>query len=116
MSLNLTPEILRAAYDFLCTTQPFSRWNMPDGEDVRFYVIRNRHVHGWYQKSPHAHEIAISSATVGHTAVLMTTMAHEMIHLHEKHNSVQGHGEHSAAFKKYAERVSKIHGFDPKAF
>jgi hypothetical protein len=116
MTLPLTPEMLRAAYDYLNTTPPFSRWNLPDGEDVVFHVVRDRAVRGWYQWRDDKHHIAVSSRNIGYTSGLMDVMAHEMVHLHERHCGACGSAEHSAAFHRWAGQVCRIHGFDPKAF
>lgn len=116
MTLRLTPETLRAAYDFLCTTEPFNRWNLPDSEDVVFRVVKDRTVFGWYNKIGGRHVIAASSSKISHTDTLMMTIGHELIHVHENNTKSCGRGEHSAAFMKWAAQVSKVHGWDPKAF
>lgn len=116
MTLPLTPETLRHCYEFLNTTPPFKSWNLPDGEDVTFKVVRHPGLRGWYRKEPVGHSIGISSRCIGHTLSLMAVMAHEMIHLHEEHANACGRGQHSAAFKRWAEQVCRYHGFDPKLF
>ena len=115
MALPLTPEILRAAYDFLATTMPFCRWNMPEGEDVAFKVVRNPKVFADYRWTGR-HTIRVSGTTVGHTETLLRTMAHEMIHLHEQQSGMATSSQHTKAFWKLAARVCKYHGFDPKSF
>lgn len=115
--LPLSPETLAAAYDYIRTTPPFRRWNLPEPEDVRFVVVPNTKCFGWCKCDKGVRPIiAISSKMVEKTQELMETMAHEMIHLHEHHNGVRGWGEHGKAFQAYAARVCKIHGFDPKTF
>lgn len=116
MTLPLTPDTLRAAYDFLNTTPPFSKWNLPDGEDVAFKVVRDPSMRGWYRREDRRHTIGISSRTIGHNASLIGVMAHEMIHLHEANVKACGSGQHSAAFHRWAGQVCKVHGFDPKLF
>lgn len=116
MTLPLTPEILRTAYDFLTTTLPFNRWNLPDGEDVVFRVVRNPKVFADYLHSRGKHVIRVSGATVGHTETLLRTMAHEMIHLHEQQAGMATANQHTKAFWKLAARVCRYHGFDPKSF
>ncbi len=113
----LTPESLRAAYDFLCATPPFSKWNLPDGEEVIFRVCRAPKVCGWYGIIKEKHVIAISRRCISHTSNLMATMAHEMIHLHQREAKIETPGaEHNRAFLKLAERVCRIHGWDSKLF
>lgn len=115
MTLPLTPAALRSCYDFLCETPPFSRWNLPDSDDVLFLVDRQPMRSGSYRFDKR-HIISISARCIGHTINLVAVMAHEMIHVHEQHSGACGRGEHSAAFRRWAAQVCKWHGFDPKAF
>jgi hypothetical protein len=116
MNLPLTRDTLAAAYDYLCTTLPYSKWNLPDSEDVIFRVARDRTNRGWYRRVGKQHSITISRGCVGWTDSLMRTMAHEMIHLHEQHAGACGAGEHSAAFNRWSSIVCKVHGWDPLLF
>ena len=116
MTLALTPDMLRTAYDYLCETPPFCRWNLPDSDDVRFLVVGDPTLRGWYKFDDARHVIAISRRCIGHTVNLIATMAHEMIHLHEQNAKACGRGEHSAAFNRWAAQVCKAHGFDPFLF
>jgi hypothetical protein len=119
MTLKLTPDILRAAYEFLNSCEPFKFWNLPDGEDIEFHVSDDRVNHAWVntgrrRKQP---RIVVSRALVGHTLSLLQAIAHEMVHLIEVRAGLTPHNvQHGAAFKKLAARVCKIHGFDPKTF
>ena len=120
--LPLSADVLRAAYDFLCATEPFCRWNLPDGESVAFRVMRNRDDtwamhHCWGRGRARKHRISISSRHVGHTANLMATMGHEILHLHQDLTGQWTKGnDHNEAFRRDGEMISAIHGFDPKSF
>ena len=115
--LPLTPEMVAAAYDLLRTTPPFNRWNLPEPEDVTFRVVRDPKVYGSYLRSGDRHIISVSSRWIGHLDRLLEVVAHEAIHLHEGATGAdRGKGEHSAAFKKWADQICKLHGFDPKHF
>lgn len=120
MTLPLTPETLAAAYDYLCTTPPFNKWNLPDSEDVKFTVNKKlKNKFAQYQWTGEQHSIAISAASNGHTSTLLENLGHEMIHLYLEHMGWESRGNesvHNAAFRKFAARVCKHHGFDPKAF
>jgi hypothetical protein len=116
VTLSLTPDTLRLAYDYLNGTKPFSRWNLPDGEDVKFRVVGDHGRWGWYQRIGQHHVIGVSRKFIGSTDSLMRLMAHEMIHLHEEHAGACGSGQHSAAFNRWAAEVCKVHGFDPLLF
>jgi hypothetical protein len=115
VTIPLTRDTLRAAYDFLNETPPFNKWNLPDGEEVEFRVVRDRSRYAWHSLVGENHVIAISSLTVGHTIGLIRAMAHEMVHVHERRSSCNATG-HSAAFMRWGAQVSEYHGFDPKDF
>lgn len=115
MTLPLTPDLLRAAYNFLNESPPFSRWNLPDGEDVNFRVVRDRTRYAYHQLDDDKHSISFSSLIVGHNSTLIRTMAHEMVHVHERRSDCNATG-HSNAFNKWGAQVCKYHGFDPKDF
>lgn len=117
MTLPLDPETLAAAYDYLRTTPPFSRWNLPESEDVVFKAAITPRHHGWYDRKKRKHILAVSRGSVGHTTSLMETMAHEMCHLFQALTKTETPGtEHNAAFLKLVVQVCRYHGFDPKAF
>jgi hypothetical protein len=109
--------MLEAAYELARTTPPFKSWNLPDGEDISFRVTRDPFRRGHYRRDKRGrHEIAVSALSIGYTHNLIETMAHEMIHLHLDLVGLAGTAEHNAPFKKFAARVCKFHGFDPKLF
>lgn len=120
MSLIITPEMLEGMYDYLNTTPPFNRWNLPDGEDVKFMVSRRTSEYGRYQWKGGKHTITGSKNAIGQTYTLARFMAHEMIHLHLEATGLEsrsgGLNTHNRAFRKLAAEVCKYHGFDLKAF
>ena len=114
MTLRLTPETLRACYEFLCTTPPFRGWRMPAGPIMRFGVGKSKREFSWYITDGNKHTAVVSENTVGHTDTLITVMAHEMVHIRQE---MLGHKlDHGAEFQKMAATVCRHHGFDPKAF
>lgn len=118
--LPLTPETLAAAYDYLKSTPPFSKWNLPESDEVLFKVTRVRGWFGRYRWNGKKHTIEVSSASIGQTQTLLRYMAHEMVHLHLEDIGMEsrtgGPNTHNAAFRVLAAHVCKVHGFDPKAF
>jgi hypothetical protein len=119
MTLPITPEVLAAAYDYLASTEPFRKWNLPDSDDIKFRVVRSRKMFAQYIWDG-THTIEVSSATVGHTKTLMETMSHELVHLHLRLTGMESRSDnpnvHNAAFRKLAAKVCATHGFDVKAF
>jgi hypothetical protein len=120
MNLPLTPETLAAAYEYLRSTPPFNKWKLPPSGEVLFKVAKTRHKQGWYQWDGSRHTITASTGRIAQSHTLLVLMAHEMIHLYleiKGWESKKGSNDvHNAAFRKFAVRVCKYHGFDPKAF
>lgn len=116
MTLPLTTELLAHAYEYLCCIPPFSKWNMPPAEDVKFLIIRQKDRYAHYQWVNGVHHIAVSSKIVGRHESLLSTLSHEMIHLHCRSVGMCKDDPHGKAFQKLADRVCKIHEFDRLAF
>lgn len=120
MTLPLTKEMLAAAYDFLQTTPPFCRWNLPHSEDVKFSVGKFRQDFASYRWDGKQHTIRMSANAIAHTNTLFRYLAHEVIHMHLEETGTEsrtgGEDTHNAAFKRYAAQVCRYHGWDPKAF
>jgi hypothetical protein len=123
----LTPEILRAAYAYLAVTPPFDKWNLPDAEDVRFVVQKNRPGHHgicnrWEilergKVLGMTFEIGINGASHTYTSSLLVTMAHEMVHVHEYQTGLRvTSAKHGKVFRALACEVCAAHGFDPGQF
>ena len=119
MSLKLTPELIAAAYDYLKVADPFKGWGLPEADDLGFIVSRHKDRYGHmigYHRSPDA-DIAMSEKKIGSTTVLITVMAHEMIHLYQHlRGTTTPNTQHNAEFLRLAKRVCKIHVFDYVAF
>jgi predicted SprT family Zn-dependent metalloprotease len=111
--VNITPDILHWAYEYLRHTPPFRRWGLPHADSVEFHVIRDKSVAGRCHNSAPT-RIDISMALIQRTHSLIETMAHEMIHAHLYMKGVKV--EHGADFKRCAALVCKHHGFDRALF
>lgn len=120
VTLPLTPEMLASAYDYLRLSPPFRSWKLPPAIIVKFKVSQRSSEFGRYQWDGERHTISMSTKSIGQTETLLRYLAHEMIHLHLEATGQEskrgGINIHNAAFKRYAARVCKVHGFDPKAF
>jgi len=118
MTLRLTPDLLRAGYEFLRTTSPFKGWRLPHSEHVEFRVTQTAGEHGEYEMTKSGHDIiSLSGATLGHTITIIATIAHEMVHMHMAHNgTIDRNDLHGEEFQRLAKIVCKNHGFDWKWF
>jgi hypothetical protein len=115
--LKLTVDMLRAVYNMLCTVPPFDKWNLPDGDDIVFVVGRDRNLRGWCIHREGKWKIGISNTVVARLNLLICTMMHEMIHVHEDNVEISRRDvQHSQAFLKWAEHVCQIHNLDPHIF
>ncbi len=120
VSLVITPEMLAGMYEYLRTTPPFKSWRLPPSSEIKFKISKSKTEYGTYQWDRKRHTITGSKNAIGQTYTLARFMAHEMVHMHleitgqESRNG--GRNTHNAAFRRYAVRVCKYHGFDLKEF
>ncbi len=118
--LHLTPDSLENAYEYLCTTLPFRRMNLPHADNLVFRVMGARdrfgHFRGRIKNVPDLNEIGVSIRVVKSTDLLMATMAHEMIHLYQHESGGCTRAAHNSEFERIAARVCRIHGFDRESF
>ena len=114
VKLHLTPEILRAAYEYLRACPPFNRWKLPQADEVEFHVTRHTDRRGDCEATVDGHCVRISAALIGRTSSLMETLAHEMIHVRLDRKGVRSH--HGRDFQRCAAQVCRYHGFDLKLF
>ena len=115
MALHLTPEILEAVYELLRVTPPFRGWKLPHADEVRFKVGTGLFVYGQHTACGQSdHEIMLSKDRHETLPMVILTMAHEMVHMHQaQKGNRDAHGEH---FRRYAAQVCRHHGFDAGAF
>src|SRR5262249_54597678 len=104
MTLDLTPDMLAGAYDYLRLTNPFLGWKLPKSGRVKFIVMKTPHYHAdiiYDDAKPEKFPIIrVSRGKVGHTLTLMATMAHEMIHLYQ--SRIGDSGNHNEFFQRAA--------------
>jgi hypothetical protein len=114
MTPRLTPDMLAAGYDFLRTTDPFRRWKLPKSDEMGFCVVCRADLSADFGVERGIPFIRVSEVHNGHAATVLSTLAHEMIHLHQH---LTGDREiHGPRFQRMAARVCRVHGFDPKTF
>lgn len=116
MTIQLNPEMLAHAYEYMACQPPFSKWNLPSSEDVKFSVIKNKDRFAHHQRIGDVHHIVFSSRYVGRHELLLATMSHELIHLHMDQACMSMKNPHGAAFQKFADRICKLHEFDRLIF
>jgi len=117
MPLPLNSEMIEAAYEYLSATKPFSGWNLPHAEDMKFRVYKRRDRYADYRYKNGKHHINVSSVLVGSHMTLLSTLAHEICHLHMNATAcLDMRTPHGAGFSKLADQICKVHGFDRLIF
>ena len=112
--MRLNPEALRNLYSTLCCCYPFSKWKMPLPEEVEFLIIADTETMGTYSYDTgddYEHSITISSSRCGHFYTVLTTLAHECVHMsfHRQGNKWLHHGKE---FRRRCKMVADELGFD----
>lgn len=115
MTHHLTPDLIEAAYELLLKARPFDKWGLPSADDVEFHVTRHRDRYGDCCINNRTGGYIIRISPRKHTryglAEVVTTVAHEMIHIYCDMNWPK-EPAHGKSFKRCATRVCKLNGFD----
>lgn len=115
--IPITKARLAAVYEMLRAFPPFTRWKLPPAEMVKFHISRVKSRYAiWWIDSGRTHHIEVSEINHGSMQALVTTMAHEMIHMRQRIAKTETRAEHNAEFHRIAKRVCAIHGFDFLSF
>ena len=123
--MRLTTDMLAAAYDLLRATPPFDGWNLPDSDEVRFKVLRTSANFGDCSQDDKGWVIRLSDKLHPRLTGAITTMAHEMIHIHLDETACQSRharlrsdsATHGPGFRACAVKVLKqFPEFDPATF
>jgi hypothetical protein len=94
---------------------------MPPEDRIKFVIKRNNlKAFATYQWDGKQHVISLSPIAISHLDTMIEKVAHEMIHMYLEENGLESRSldsdAHNKHFRKYAARVCKHHGWDPKAF
>lgn len=111
MILPFTKEALAAAYDYLSELPPFNGWALPPSDEITFSVYKRSDRFAHYRRKDDRHYIAVSNKLVGTHQMLLSTLSHEIIHLHLTEMETRG-DPHGPKFTSLAEDVCLLHGFD----
>ena len=111
--MKLTPSIIRNLYSAIYCCHPFTKWNMPLPEEIKWVVDNDETIMGSYlydDGEKWEHTITISSAKCGHLYTVIRVLCHECIHMsrHKTHRWTH----HDKEFRRRAAVISKEMGFD----
>lgn len=101
--MKVTPEIAEAMYNLLRSMRPFSKWNLPDSDQVGFHINGLKGEMGSHLYHTDAHHIRLSQRHVRDFESLSTTVAHEVIHMKQLMDGKKR--DHGNYFKQHAFQV-----------
>lgn len=117
VGMMLTPKRLAAVYDMLRAFPPFNRWKLPESSEVKFHLAKTKKWDADWWIVGERHNIRISQNRAGHLNTVICSMAHEMIHAHQRAAKTETpNTAHNAEFLRLADAVAKRYGWDPKSF
>jgi hypothetical protein len=114
--MRITPEAVRHLYSSLIVTYPFTKWPMPLPETVDFQILHDAELMGSYlycDSDDFEHTVTISSARCGHLYSVLTTLAHECVHMSFYRQKGDKWLQHGKSFRTRCKMVATELGFDP---
>jgi len=112
MSEWITDQSIKDTYSMLRRLPPFNQWNLPPAYKIKFKVIPDFKFMGEMHMKPY--KMLIGTKHQEHFVTLVTTVAHEMIHLALYLEGVPSYNVHGRKFKEKAHQVGALYGFDRK--
>jgi hypothetical protein len=114
--MRLNSEVVKHLYASLYCCYPFTKWKMPLPDEIEFIVTPDPEVMGTYlydTGEDYEHTITISSGRCGHYYTMLTTLAHEMVHMSFHWQEGNKWTQHGKAFRTRCKIVANELGFDP---
>lgn len=110
----LTKRNLSKLYNCFVNLPPFNEYAMPQQRKVRFEVINEKEVYGWFEPSPPVIKIDEGLNKTSHQ--IFQTLLHEMVHLYLWYNNHNDYDKHDKKFNLIAKRICKIYKYSMKDF
>lgn len=114
--MRLNPEVVKNLYASLFCVYPFTKWKMPLPDEIEFIVTPDPEVMGTYlydTGEDYEHTVTISSGRCGHYYTMLTTLAHEMVHMSFHCQKGDRWVQHGKPFRARCLMVAHELGFDP---
>jgi len=112
MSELITDKTVKAIYIMLRKLPPFNKWELPPASKIKFKVIQDYKFMGELDVKPY--RMKFGSNHQEHFETIVTTIAHEMIHLSLYLEGVPSYNIHTRKFKEKAHEIGVLFGFDRK--
>ena len=112
MSKSITVEDVATIYSMLRKMKPFKDWKLPTASQITFIVDPELKFMGTMNMKPYI--LTIGTKHQEHFVTFVTTIAHEMVHLHLYLEGVPSYNQHRKAFRTKAAEIAELFGFDSK--
>lgn len=108
----ITEKSVRDIYKLLKSLPPFNTWKLPSDKQIVFKVIEKYNCMGEMHMKPF--KMVIGANHHDHFETLVTTIAHEMVHLKLYIDKDKSYRRHGVAFRALTAEIGSIFGFDRK--
>lgn len=112
MSAWITEKTVKSMYSLLRSMPPFNQWNLPPAHKIKFKVCHKSDLLGHMDVKPF--RINIGTKHQEHFESVLTTMAHEMVHLSLYIDGCPSYNQHRKSFRLKTAQIGDIYGFDRK--
>ena len=109
----LVPEYLASLYTAFKQIPPFNEYPLPAASKVKFIIIKNPAVHGYFLAEPMS--IEISSGCCVLFDVIQSTLLHEMTHMALYVSGYKDYGRHGKAFNHIRDAYATMYNLDPRS-
>jgi hypothetical protein len=109
----ITEASIRAIYEMLTKIYPFNTWKLPSSRKIKFVVDHKIDLLGQMHMKPF--KMVIGTKHQEHFITVVTTIAHEMVHLKLYLDKDPSYNVHRKSFREKAEIIGELFGFDRKA-
>lgn len=112
MSAWITDKTIKSMYSLLRSMPPFNKWNLPPAHKIKFKVRHDLDLLGHMYMKPFKMEIGTKHQE--HFESVLTTVAHEMVHLSLFIDGCPSFNQHRKAFRMKTAQIGDLYGFDRK--
>ena len=112
MSAWITERTIKSMYSLLRSMPPFNKWNLPPAYKIKFKVDHNLPLMG--QMDVEKKIMTIGTKHQEHFETVLTTVAHEMVHLSLYIDGCPSFNQHRKAFRMKTAQIGDLYGFDRK--
>jgi hypothetical protein len=115
MAIKPTPDMLAHCYDMvIASSRTLKSWKLPPSEDIKFKITNHKDRFAHHEVVGGVHILAFSACYVSRFETLISTMVHEIIHVHQDQAGLpRADNKH---FSKLADKLCKELELDRATF